>query len=336
MSAALTRPNIILILTDDQGYGDVGRHGNPVLETPHMDRLFDESVRFGDFCVSPSCSPSRCALMTGMHEFWSGVTHTIQGRNTMSLEATTLADVLRGAGYATGIFGKWHLGHQGAFRPEKRGFDYSLTTVEDTQRSHFDPVLLRNGVEESHSGFRTDILFREAIRFIEANQDNPFFCYIPTYSPHKPLVAPEEFMARYKGRVSDDEAAFFAMLANIDENIGRLMGRVGELGLDDNTLIILMNDNGATCGVDLWNANMRGCKGECRVFRKAMTGATAVAYSANKAQFHYAVTDGAWRLFDTRKDPGQETDLAAVHPEIAQTMAAGYDAWWDEVLPILA
>jgi len=184
----MTQPNIVLILTDDQGYGDIGRHGNPVLQTPHMDRLHDESVRLDDFCVSPSCSPSRCALMTGRHEFRSGVTHTIQGRNTMDLKSITLADVLRGAGYATGMFGKWHLGHEGAYRPENRGFDRSLTTVEDTQRSHFDPMLLRNGIKEPHTGFRTDILFSEATRFIEDHREGPFFCYIPTYSPHKPCV----------------------------------------------------------------------------------------------------------------------------------------------------
>jgi len=173
-----SKPNIILIMTDDQGYGDLSRHQNPVLETPHMDRLFDESVRFDDFCVSPTCSPTRCAMMTGMHEFKSGVTHTIWGRQRMSLKSTTVAEILKKAGYTTGIFGKWHLGHEGSYRPEKRGFNLSLTAVADTQNSHFNPVLLRNGKEELHKGYRTDILFREAINFIEDNKDGRFFCYI--------------------------------------------------------------------------------------------------------------------------------------------------------------
>jgi len=446
----MTQPNIVLILTDDQGYGDVGRHGNPVLRTPNMDSLHDESVRLDDFCVSPSCSPSRCALMTGRHEFRSGVTHTIYGRNRMSLKSTTLPELLRGAGYATGMFGKWHLGHEGPYRPEHRGFDIAITTVEDTQRSHFDPVLLRNGVEESREGFRTDILFDEATRFVEENREKPFFCYIPTYSPHKPCVAPREYLGRYEGRANGDEVPFFAMLSNIDDNIGRLMARLKDLDLDENTLVILMNDNGGTCGVDLWNAGMRGCKGtswfggtralsfwrwpgtfepreigglashmdvlptlaeiagedlteghrndldgmslveqlkssgpelpdrmlfthqgrwptgeaarhkhaqcavrwrqyhlvrsdvcddpeckgECRVFRRSMTGATKVAYSRSKGQFHYATTPGRWALYDTREDPSQEDDLAQEHPEIVETMSAGYDEWWDEMLPI--
>lgn len=443
-------PNIVFILTDDQGYGDVTRHGNPVLRTPHMDALHDESVRFTDFCVSPSCSPSRCALMTGMHEFKSGVTHTIKGRNCMSLESTTLAQVLKGAGYTTGIFGKWHLGHDGAYRPEHRGFDKSLMTIDDTQRSHFDPTMLQNGVEVPQTGFRTDILFREATRFIEDNRAHPFFCYIPTYSPHAPLAAPQEYIDRYHGKVSEREGLFFAMLACIDDNIGRLMAKLSELDLDRNTLVILMNDNGATQGVDLFNAGMRGCKGtgwfggtralsfwrwpgvfepkqidgltghidllptlaqlagaqlteanqesldgislvpqlaarsalpdrmlfthqgrwptgeasrhkyaqcgvrwrhyhlvrndvcddaeckgECRIFRKAMSGASDVGYSASKGQFHYAVTRNHWALFDIRKDPSQENDLAGDHPAVVQKMSAAYDAWWQELLPEL-
>lgn len=255
------RPNIILILTDDQGYGDLSRHQNPVLKTPNMDKLFDESVRFADFCVSPSCAPTRCALMTGMHEFKSGVTHTIMDRNLMDLESTTIADVLRNAGYATGIFGKWHLGHEGSYRPEKRGFDHSLTTINDGHNSHFDPALLRNGTKEKQQGYRTDILFREAIRFIETSKDRPFFCYVPTYSPHAPLRAPQEYVDRYKDKGSEREILFFAMLANIDDNIGKLMAKLSERNLDRNTLVIFMNDNGGTHGVDLWNAGMRGCKG---------------------------------------------------------------------------
>ena len=254
------KPNIIFILTDDQGYGDLGRHKNPVLKTPHMDRLFDQSVRFDDFTVSPTCSPSRCAMMTGKHEFKSGVTHTITGRNRMSLESTTIAELLKRAGYATGIFGKWHLGHEGDYRPEKRGFDKSLTTIGDTQRSHFDPVLLNNGKEQAYKGFRTDILFREATSFIQTNKDKPFFCYIPTYSPHNPLKAPPEYIERYKGKGSQYEVPFFAMLSNIDDNIGKLMAKLKTWGLDKNTLIIFMNDNGGTQGVDLFNASMRGCK----------------------------------------------------------------------------
>ena len=247
-------PNIIFILTDDQGYGDLGAHGNAILKTPNMDQLYLESARFINFVVSPTCAPTRCALMTGMHEFRSGVTHTVTGRREMSLESTTVAEVLKSAGYATGIFGKWHLGSNGAYRPELRGFDVSVTSIDDSQRSHFDPVLLFNGEERQTRGFREDILFEEAIQFIETNKESSFFCYIPTYSPHNPLLAPQEYIDRNDGNV------FYAMISNIDDNIGRLMEKLQQLQLDDNTLIILINDNGGTWGVDHYNAGMRGCK----------------------------------------------------------------------------
>ena len=249
------KPNIIFILTDDQGYGDLGAHGNPLLRTPNMDLLYQEGARFTNFVVSPTCAPTRCALMTGRHEFRSGVTHTVTGRREMSLESTTVAQVLKSAGYATGIFGKWHLGSMGAYRPEKRGFDVSITSVDDTQRSHFDPVLLFNGVEKQTQGFRENILFDEAIQFIEFNKGRPFFCYIPTYSPHSPLKAPQEYIDRNNGNV------FYAMISNIDDNIGRLMEQLKELRLDDNTVVLLVNDNGGTWGVDDYNAGMRGCNG---------------------------------------------------------------------------
>lgn len=251
---AKEKPNIVFILTDDQGYGDLGAHGNPWLRTPHMDQLYLESARFTNFVVSPTCAPTRCALMTGKQEFRSGVTHTVTGRREMSLQSTTLAQVLKSAGYATGIFGKWHLGSNGAYRPENRGFDVSVTTIDDTQRSHNDPVLLFNGVEKQTRGYREDILFDEALQFIESSKERPFFCYIPTYSPHNPLVAPQEYIDRNDGNV------FYAMISNIDDNIGRLMEKLKELQLDDNTVVILVNDNGGTWGVDAYNAGMRGCK----------------------------------------------------------------------------
>lgn len=255
VDAQPARPNIVFIMTDDQGYGDLGRHGNPILRTPNMDRLYNESARFRNFVVSPSCSPTRCALLSGRHEFRSGVTHTIEGRCEMSLSATTLPQVLKSAGYTTGIFGKWHLGASGDYRPENRGFDVSITTVNDTQDSNFDPVLLYNGIQRQQQGYREDILFTEAIQFIQDNQEGPFFCYIPTYSPHSPNKAPEEYLNRNGGN------AFFAQISNIDDNIGRLMDCLKANGLDTTTIIIFMNDNGGTLGVDLYNAGMRGCKG---------------------------------------------------------------------------
>ncbi len=248
------KPNIVFILTDDQGYGDMSAHGNPFLKTPNMDRLYRGGARFTNFVVSPTCAPTRCALMTGKHEFQSGVTHTVTGRGEMSLQSTTVAEVLKSAGYATGIFGKWHLGSKGAYRPEKRGFDVSVTSVDDTQKSHFDPILLFNGEEIQTKGFRENILFDEALQFIESNKSRPFFCYIPTYSPHSPLKAPQEYIDKNNGNV------FYAMISNIDDNIGRLMKKLKKLQLENNTVVVLVNDNGGTRGVDNYNAGMRGCK----------------------------------------------------------------------------
>lgn len=252
-------PNIILVLTDDQGYGDLGRHGHPLLKTPHLNQLHEESVRFENFYVSPSCSPTRAALLTGMHEFRNGVTHTLQPREQLYLDAVILPQLLKSAGYRTGFIGKWHLGNKGDYAPGQRGFDWCSTNAGGP-RVHFDPVMIRNGKREKGKGYREDLFFDDAMTFIEESGDQPFFCYLATYSPHSPLAAPEEFVAPFRGRVSDDEAAYLGMVANIDFNVGRLMKFLRGRDLDENTIVILMTDNGATYGLEVFNAGMRGCK----------------------------------------------------------------------------
>ncbi len=254
------KPNIIFILTDDQGYGDLGRHGHPFLKTPNIDKIYDQSVRFSNFYVSPCCSPTRAALMTGMHEFRNGITHTIEPREHLNIKATILPQILKSAGYATGHFGKWHLGNSKDYFPHERGFDLSVRPKGIHTSSNFDAGIMRNGKPEPSKGFREDVLFDEAMKFCESNRDKPFFCYLATFSPHTPLVAPEEFIKPYRGKVRDDIAIFLGMIANIDWNVGRLMKKLKELGIDDNTIIIFMNDNGETVGLDAYNAGMRGCK----------------------------------------------------------------------------
>ena len=250
-----SRPNIVFILTDDQGYGDLSCHGNPILKTPNMDWIHDRSVRFTDFMVSPTCAPTRAALYSGMHEFKTGVYDTRPPRNHMSLDVVTLAEMLKRAGYVTGLFGKWHLGLDSLYRPEHRGFDVALTMIHPGDyRIWYDPPLARNGVPEEHKGYRTRILFDEAMKFIEANKDTLFFCHIPTFSPHEPLVVPKAYSDRWDGN------KFFGMISYLDENVGRLVKKLQELGLEKNTLLILMSDNGATFGADIWNAHMRGVK----------------------------------------------------------------------------
>lgn len=259
--ASSDSPNIILLLIDDMGYGDIAAHGNPLLKTPNFDRLHDESLRFTDFLVSPTCAPTRAALLTGMHELRSGVSHTIPNRNLMDLNAITLPQVLKAAGYHTAIFGKWHLGmYSEPHRPYNRGFDIALNQPTDNQRPHYDPVLLRNGVLEQHKGYRTDIFFTEAMRYIEdqAKEDGPFFCYLATFTPHSPLVVPDKYTLPYLGKSARPE--YHGMVAIVDENLGRLLDKLDELGIADDTLLIALGDNGGTYGIDTWNAGMRGAK----------------------------------------------------------------------------
>jgi arylsulfatase A-like enzyme len=270
------RPNIIFVLTDDQGYGDLSCHGNPILKTPNLDRLHDESVRFTDFHVSPTCSPTRSALLTGRHEFKNGVTHTILERERLTLKATTVAQVLKSAGYTTGIFGKWHLGDEPERWPDKRGFDemfihgcggigqtYAGSCGDAPGNTYFDPTILHNGTFEKTKGYCTDVFFGQATRWIESvkGKDRPFFCYIPTNAPHAPLQVRPEDEARYKDKVKQPNVAkFFGMIANIDDNVGRLLDKLKEWGLEKDTLVIFMNDNGGTAGVPIYNAGMRGQK----------------------------------------------------------------------------
>ena len=275
-AASPTPPNIIFILTDDQGYGDLSAHGNPVLQTPHLDKLHAGGVRFTDFHVSPTCSPTRSALFTGRHEFKNGITHTIFERERLTLDATTLAQVLRDAGYTTGIFGKWHLGDEDAYQPQKRGFDevfihggggigqiYPGSCGDAPGNTYFDPAIRHNGTFVKTRGYCTDVFFQQAITWIDGVRGKkPFFAYIPTNAPHGPLQVRPEDEARYAGKVPDaNTAKFFGMIANIDDNVGRLMERLRAWGAERDTLVIFMNDNGGTNGVRIFNAGMRGQKG---------------------------------------------------------------------------
>lgn len=274
--ATPARPNIVFILTDDQGYGDLSAHGNPILKTPHLDALHAQSVRFTDFHVSPTCSPTRAALFTGRHEFKNGVTHTIFERERLTLDATTLAQILQQTGYATGIFGKWHLGDEPEYQPEKRGFDevfihggggigqtYPGSCGDAPGNTYFDPAIKHNGTFVKTRGYCTDVFFNQAATWIEATKSRrPFFAYIALNAPHSPLQVRPEDQARYTGKTSDENTAkYFGMVANIDDNVGRLLEKLRAWGLERDTLVIFMNDNGGTGGVPVHNAGMRGRKG---------------------------------------------------------------------------
>ncbi|HVY69764.1 MAG TPA: arylsulfatase, partial [Verrucomicrobiae bacterium] len=276
-SIAGRRPNIIFILTDDQGYGDMSCHGHPVLKTPNLDRLHNEGVRFTDFHVSPTCAPTRSALLTGRHEFKNGVTHTILERERLTLDATTLAQVLKTAGYTTGIFGKWHLGDEAAYQPGKRGFaevfihggggigqTYPGSCGDAPGNTYFDPAILHNGVFEKTRGYCTDVFFGQALRWMDQEKGRrPFYAYIACNAPHVPLQVRPGDEARYAGRVAKTNAAkFLGMVANIDDNVGRLLAKLKEWGIERDTLVVFMNDNGTDGGLLAnYNAGMRGAKG---------------------------------------------------------------------------
>ncbi len=272
--ANATPPNIVLVLTDDQGYGDLSCHGNPTVKTPNLDRLYRESVRFTDFHVCPTCTPTRCTLMSGRHEFRSGVSHTITMRCRMSLKATTIAQVLKSAGYTTGIFGKWHLGDAAPYQPDQRGFDEVFIhgaggigqrfpgSSDVPGNKHMKPIVLHNRVFENTQGYCTDVFFDQAMKWIsDVKGKKPFFAYIACNDPHDPQACPDAFAKPYADKVEPRLAKYFGMVGHIDDNVGRLLAQLKQWDLERDTLLIYMSDNGGATAVRHFNAGMRGSKG---------------------------------------------------------------------------
>jgi arylsulfatase len=283
-----SRPNIILIMTDDQGKGDLSCLGNTVLKTPHLDRLYNLSTRFTDFHVSPTCSPTRSAIMSGRHEFKNGVTHTHWERERMALGTTTIAQVLQQAGYATGIFGKWHLGDEEPYQPHNRGFDevfihgaggigqaYDDSCADappNGDNRYFDCAIRHNTRFVETEGFCTDVFFRQALAWIKKrkDRDNPFFAFISTNAPHNPMIAPERYKRPFLDTGWDDNTAGrYGMIVNIDDNVGMLMKKMDDWRLDRNTLLIFMTDNGQAVRtgklngkeIQLYTAGLKNQKG---------------------------------------------------------------------------
>ncbi len=270
------RPNVVLIITDDQGYGDLGCHGNPVLKTPNLDRLHGESVRLTHFNSSPVCSPTRSSLLTGRCNYRTGVVDTYAGRSMMDPRETTLAQMLGAAGYRTGIFGKWHLGDNYPLRPVDRGFQESLVHLGggiaqpsdpefyDRKDTYFDPVLQRNGAPVKVRGYCTDVFTDAALDFITTPRKTPFFAYVAFNAPHTPLQVPEADAAPYLAAgLDEDTARVYGMIANADRNTGRILAALDDAGLAQNTIVIFMTDNGAQDKDEKkrFNAGLRGWKG---------------------------------------------------------------------------
>ena len=272
------QPNVILIMTDDQGYGDLACHGNPWIKTPELDKLHSQSVRFTDFHVGTTCAPTRSGLMTGRNCNEVGVWHTIIGRNFLREGEITIADILGENGYSTAIFGKWHLGDNYPYLPENRGFDVSVIhggggvgqTPDYWNNDYFDDTYFRNGKPEKFEGYCTDIWFSEALNFIESKKDSPFFCYLAPNAPHGPFHVPQKYIDMYADNPDIVNPNFYGMITNIDENLGILRYKLKEWDIEDNTILIFLTDNGTSSGISLdkngfpkrgYNAGMRGKKG---------------------------------------------------------------------------
>ncbi|MBL8227621.1 MAG: arylsulfatase [Bryobacterales bacterium] len=263
------KPNVIVILTDDQGYGDLSSHGNPVLKTQHMDRLRAESVRLTDFHVMPMCTPTRGQLMTGRDALINSAMNVSSGRTLLRRDFPTMPEIFRNSGYRTGLFGKWHLGDSYPYRPQDRGFEESVwfpsshigSTSDAWNNDYFDDRYRHNGKLEQYRGYCTDVFFEEAMKWMKARHaaGEPFFTYIATNTPHGPLFVEDRYRNLYSGQPRN-VASFFGMIHNLDDNLGRLEAMLRETGMRDNTILIFLTDNGGTAGVNLHNAGMRGRK----------------------------------------------------------------------------
>jgi len=408
------QPNVVFVLTDDQGYPPMGCHGHPFIETPHLDAFHNESVRFGQFHVGTTCAPTRAGLMTGHYCNSTGVWHTIGGRSLLRRDEWSLATALSEGGYSTGIFGKWHLGDGYPYRPQDRGFQRvvchgggGISQQPDYWgNDYFDDTYMVDGEPRAYEGYCTDVFFREALVFIEENQNTPFLCYISTNAPHGPWNVEPKYRDLYTGKTDKEcYARFLGMITNIDENFGALRATLHELEIEDNTILIFMSDNGQT-GVagtpfeEMYNAGMRGLKGSpydgghrvpflvrwpnggfstarsideitsyvdfmptlldlCDVevpARRSFHGESLRPLMEGNVDDHWSeriittdtqrvahplkwrrssVMKDTWRLvnktelYNLADDPGQETDIAAQHPEIVRELQEGYERWWE-------
>ena len=266
------KPNVLVVLTDDQGYGDLGCHGNTEIKTPALDALHDASVRFTDFHVAPYCAPTRSALMTGRMPTRAGVTRTFSQRNNLNLEEVIMPEFFRASGYATALVGKWHLGSSYPFRPMDRGFDFwfglgsggQAATSDYWGNDRVNDHFLRNDIWEKREGYCTDIYFEEAKKFIKGAQKagDPFFVYLATSMPHFDWNVPEAWLHEYEAAgIGRKKAAFYAGVSRIDKNMGEMVAFLRENGLDQNTLILFLTDNGSDCPGKRFSAGMRGKKG---------------------------------------------------------------------------
>ena len=278
-TTTLEKPNVIIVITDDQGYGDLACHGNPIVKTPNIDQLHSESVRFTNFHTGTTCTPTRGGLLTGRNSNRNGTWHTIGGCSLLNEKETTIADVFSENGYATGMVGKWHLGDMYPFRPQDRGFDMAYyhggggvgQTPDYWNNDYFDDTYFRNGTPEKAEGYCTDVWFNEAGKFVKENKDKPFFLYVSLNAPHSPFNVPEKYYDLYENaNLKPTQKRFYGMITELDEQLGKFRKKLEEQGVSKNTILIFMTDNGTAAGYYYdkktgeytgYNAGMRGTKG---------------------------------------------------------------------------
>lgn len=265
------RPNVVVILTDDQGWGDLSFNGNTNLNTPNIDSIAYQGAVMENFFVQPVCSPTRAELLTGQYFSRLGVYATSAGGERMNLGVPTIAEVFKSAGYETAAYGKWHNGMQPPYHPNSRGFDDFYGFCSGHWGNYFSPMIEHNGEIIKGKGFLVDDLIDHGIEFIQKNKGKPFFLYLPLNTPHSPMQSPDEYWSKfenkqlikkYQGKEKEDEQftkAALAMVENIDWNVGRLNNYLEQLGLQENTIVIFMSDNGPNGW--RWNGNLRGKKG---------------------------------------------------------------------------
>ena len=254
------KPNVLVILTDDQGYGDLGIHGNVDISTPVLDGLARESVQFERFYVSPLCAPTRASLLTGRYHLRTGTISVSKRMEVMQTSEVTLGEIFKENGYKTGLFGKWHNGQHMPNHPMSQGFDEFFGFCGGHLSNYFDTELEHNGKKVQTNGFITDILTDKAIEFIDSNKEKPFFCFVPYNAPHSPHQVPDFYFDKYKEKGLDDElASIYGMMENIDVNVGRILKKLDDTGLAENTIVIFLSDNGPN-GIR-FNGEMKGIKG---------------------------------------------------------------------------
>jgi arylsulfatase A-like enzyme len=358
------RPNVLVIITDDQGYGDLACNGNPIVRTPNLDALAKESVRLTQFYVSPVCSPTRASLLTGRYSYRTGVVDTYLGRSMMHADEVTLAEMLRWAGYRTGLFGKWHLGDNYPMRAMDQGFGETLVLKggglgqpSDIPGggSYFSPVLLRNGKPQKTEGYVSDVLAEATMDFIDANRGRPFFACLAFNAPHEPLKdVPKDLYAKYKEmdlsasrfvapgwplpeRIDADKVArVYAMVTNIDANVGRVLAKLKALNLDRDTIVVFLTDNGPQQA--RFNAGMRGLKGSpydggvrvpCFVRWPAGLGPASGTY-VDRVAAHIDMAPTLLEACGVPHPPGVAFDGVSLLPLLRGDVAN--DAWPDRTL----